>query len=113
MIPETAKEILVKKRLAGANWTELAQFLQQEYGIDVGAASQKYATDVGWDKSKYVTDMQERMGVLGIKVNAAQILSSIEDNAEATSYIWNLIFGDNVSPGDWLDKWKKKWEAEG
>ena len=35
MIPETAKEILVKKRLAGANWTELAQFLQQEYGIDV------------------------------------------------------------------------------
>ena len=35
MIPETAKPELVKKRLAGANWTELAQFLQQEYGIDV------------------------------------------------------------------------------
>ena len=35
MIPEIAKPELVKKRLAGANWTELAQFLQQEYGIGV------------------------------------------------------------------------------
>jgi len=35
MIPETAKPELIKKRLAGAGWTELAQFLQQEYGIDV------------------------------------------------------------------------------
>ena len=35
MIPEIAKEALIKKRLAGATWTELAQFLQQEYGIDV------------------------------------------------------------------------------
>ena len=35
MIPETAKSELVKKRLAGANWTELSQFLQREYGIDI------------------------------------------------------------------------------
>jgi hypothetical protein len=85
----------------------------QQYGIDVSAATQKYATDVGWDKTKYVTDMQERLGMQGIKISAAQILSGIEDNAQATAYIWNLIFGDNVSPGDWLDKWKKKWEGEG
>jgi len=35
MIPEIAKEELVKKRLAGATWTELAQTLQQTYGVDV------------------------------------------------------------------------------
>ena len=83
----------------------------QQYGIDVSAATQKYATDIGWDKTKYVTDMQQRLGMQGIKISAAQILSGIEDNAQATAYIWNLIFGDNVSPGDWLDKWKKKWEG--
>ena len=35
MIPEIAKSELVKKRLAGANWTDLAKFLQKEYGINV------------------------------------------------------------------------------
>jgi hypothetical protein len=82
------------------------------YGIDVSAATQKYGIDVGWEKTKYVTDMQRMLGMQGIKISAAQILASIEDNAQATAYIWNLIFGDNVSPGDWLDKWKKKWETE-
>ena len=35
MIPEIAKEDLVKKKLAGATWTELAKHLKKEYGIDV------------------------------------------------------------------------------
>ncbi len=34
-IPETVKDELVKKRLAGATWTELAQFLKEVHGIDV------------------------------------------------------------------------------
>jgi hypothetical protein len=84
----------------------------KEYGIDVSAATQLYATDMGWKKTKYVTDMQERLGMEGIKISAAQILAGIEDNAEASAYIWRLIFGDNISPGDWVDKWKKKWESE-
>mgnify|MGYP005831018683 FL=1 len=84
----------------------------QQYGIDVSAATQKYATDIGWDKTKYVTDMQQRLGMQGIKISAAQILSGIEDNAQATAYIWNLIFGDNVALGDWLEKCKKKWGDE-
>ena len=35
MIPEVAKDELVKKRLAGATWTELAQFLNDVHGIEV------------------------------------------------------------------------------
>ena len=81
----------------------------KEYGIDVQAASSKYSVDVGFEKTKYVTDMQERLGMEGVKVNAANILSGIEDNAEATAFIWDLIFGDNKSPGDWIEKWKGGW----
>jgi len=83
----------------------------KEYGIDVSAAVSRYGTDVGFEKTKYVTDMTERMGLEGIKVSAAQILTGIEDNAEATAYIWDVIFGENLAPGPWLDKWKKKWET--
>ena len=82
----------------------------KEYGIDVQAASSKYSVDVGFEKTKYVTDMQERLGMEGVKVNAANILSGIEDNAEATAFIWDLIFGDNKSPGDWIEKWKGGWD---
>ena len=35
MIPETVKDELVKKRLAGATWTELAKFLKDGHGIEV------------------------------------------------------------------------------
>ena len=35
MIPETVKDELVKKRLAGATWTELAKFLKDVHGIEV------------------------------------------------------------------------------
>jgi len=50
--------------------------------------------------------------MMGVKINAAQILAGIEDNAEATAYLWDLIFGENIDPAAWLDKWKKKWETE-
>jgi len=82
------------------------------YGSELAAATSIYATDVGYEKTKYVTDMQQMLGLQGVKINAATILSGIEDNAQATAYIWNLIFGENISPGDWLDKWKKMWEDE-
>ena len=87
----------------------------KEYGIDVSAAVSRYGTDVGFEKTKYVADIQKELGLKGIKISAAQILAGIEDNAEATAYIWDVIFGDNVSPADWLDKWKTKWasDAEG
>jgi len=84
----------------------------KQYGIDVSAAVTKYGTDVGFEKTKYVADIQKMLGMEGIKINAAQILAGIEDNAEASAYIWDLIFGDNLAPGKWLDKWKKKWQDE-
>ena len=82
----------------------------KEYGIDVQAASSKYSVDVGFEKAKYVADLQHALGMEGVKVNAANILSGIEDNAEATAFIWDLIFGDNKSPGDWIEKWKGGWD---
>ena len=83
------------------------------YGSELAAATSIYATDVGYEKTKYVTDMQEALGMAGVKISAADILSGIEDNASATAYIWNLIFGENISPGDWLEKWKGIWEDTG
>ena len=84
----------------------------KEYGVDVSAAVSKYGTDVGFAKTKYVADIQERLGLAGVKVNAATILAGIEDNSEATSYIWDLIFGENINPSDWLEKWKDKWDTD-
>jgi hypothetical protein len=95
----------------------------QIYGIDVGAEIKKYGIDVqkyGMDvraqTSKYLADLQFELGKMGIdvqlqglKVDAANILKSISDNAEASAYIWDLIFGSNVSPGEWIDKWKNNW----
>jgi hypothetical protein len=108
VIQKTLAHIAGGYDIQAATMADITKRWQAQLAADV----QTYGIDVGLHKAKYVADMQERLGMEGIKINAAQILSSIEDNAEATSYIWNLIFGDNVSPGDWLDKWKKKWEAE-
>ena len=95
----------------------------QIYGIDVGAEIkkygidvQKYGMDVSAQTSKYLADLQFELGKMGIdvqlqglKVDAANILKSISDNAEASAYIWDLIFGSNSSPGDWINKWKNNW----
>ena len=35
MIPETSKDELIKKRLAGDTWTSLAQWVNSELGISV------------------------------------------------------------------------------
>jgi len=84
----------------------------KEYGVDVSAAVSKYGTDVGFAKTKYVADIQEALGLKGVKINAAQILAGIEDNTESATYIWDLIFGENINISDWLVKWKDHWEDE-
>lgn len=106
--------------------TKVAAELQR-YGIDTeaelkayGLDVQKYGIDIGFEKAKYVTDLQFELGKMGIdaqlqglKIDAASILTSLSDNAEASAYIWDLIFGSNVSPGEWIDKWKNNWEGGG
>jgi len=84
----------------------------KEYGVDVSAAVSKYGTDVGFAKTKYVADIQERLGLAGVKIGAAEILAGIEDNTESVTYIWDLIFGENMNVSDWLVKWKDHWEDE-
>ena len=34
-IPEKAKEHLIKKKLLGATWTELVEYLQKEFGVKI------------------------------------------------------------------------------
>jgi len=48
----------------------------------------------------------------GIKIDAAKILSTISDNAEASAFIWDMIFGDNLPPSEWIDKWKNMWDNQ-
>ena len=87
----------------------------KEYGIDM----QKYGIDVGFDKAKYVADLQFQLGKMGIdvqlqgiKIDAATILSTISDNAEASAFIWDMIFGENLAPSEWIDKWKDMWDNQ-
>ncbi len=48
----------------------------------------------------------------GVKIGAAEILAGIEDNTESVTYIWDLIFGENMNISDWIVKWKDHWEDE-
>ena len=87
----------------------------KEYGIDM----QKYGIDVGLDKAKYVADLQFELGKMGIdvqlqgiKIDAAKVLSTISDNAEASAFIWDMIFGENLPPSEWIDKWKDMWDNQ-
>ena len=87
----------------------------KEYGIDM----QKYGIDIGLDKAKYVADLQFELGKMGIdvqlqglKIDAAKVLSTISDNAEASAFIWDMIFGENLPPSEWIDKWKDMWDNQ-
>jgi hypothetical protein len=71
----------------------------QTYGIDVGAAVSTYATKV-----------QEALGWSGLDVKMAEVLAGIEDNAEATAFLWDMVYGDNaLNPSEWITKFKEKW----
>ena len=43
-----------------------------------------------------------------LDVKMADIMSKIEDNAEAASFIWDWIYGDNdLNPSEYHEGWKK------
>lgn len=82
----------------------------QAYGIDVGAAAKIYGVDVAADVQLYDTDVKKWLGMEGLKVKMAEVFASIEDNAEATAFLWDMVFGDNaLNPSEWVAKWKKKY----
>ena len=82
----------------------------QIYGIDVGAETQRYGIDVGAETQRYVADLQFQLGMEGIEVDSAKIMASIQDNPDAASYIWDLIYGNNVNPSDWYNTWVNNWQ---
>ena len=66
-----------------------------------------------------MADLQFELGKMGVavsmegvKVDAANVLAQLNDNAEASAYIWNTIFGDNVSPGEWINRWTNNWNQQ-
>lgn len=85
--------------------------LTKRYGIDVGAATQIYGIDVGAETQRYVADLQYALGMEGIEVDAAKIMTSIQDNPDASSYIWDVIFGNNVNPSDWYNTWVNSYQG--
>tara|TARA_Y100000593_G_scaffold30022_1_gene59530 strand:+ start:2498 stop:3592 length:1095 start_codon:yes stop_codon:yes gene_type:complete len=87
--------------------------LTKRYGIDVGAATQIYGIDVGAETQRYVADLQFQLGMEGIEVDSAKIMANIQDNPDAASYIWDLIYGNNVNPSDWYNTWVNNWQQGG
>ena len=134
VIQETLSHIAGGYQIQAANiaditnrWkTKVAAELQR-YGVDVGAELkayglevQKYGIDTTAQSSKYLAGLQFELGKMGIdvslqglKIDAAKVLTDLSDNAEASSYIWDTIFGDNVSPGEWINRWTNNWEGGG
>ena len=105
----------MQQRLDAAIKSELSH-ISGGYGIQQAQISGDYqiegaqiASESATERAKYVSDLQYAMGMQGVKLNAAELLQGIEDNAQATAYTWDMIFGDNVSPADWLTKWKETW----
>ena len=85
----------------------------QRYGIDVGADTQKFLGMLSSDTQKYVADLQFKLGMEGIEVDMAKLHTTIADNPDAAAYVWDIVFGDNVNPNDWYDKWIKSFEGQG
>ena len=38
-------------------------------------------------------------------------MSTIQDNPDAASYIWDVIFGNNVNPSDWYNTWVNNFQS--
>ena len=50
MIPEQAKSEIIKRRAIGATWTKIAEWLEQEYGVQVHRTTlQKWFDKNHWE----------------------------------------------------------------
>ena len=86
------------------------QDITNQWKANVVADLQAYNIDTGAALTTYTTKVQEALGWAGVDLKMADILSKIEDNAEAASFIWDMIYGDNdLNPDEFNKQWKKKW----
>jgi len=86
------------------------QDITNQWKAQLAADMQAYNIETGAAVSTYATQVQEALGMRGLDVKMADIMSKIEDNAEAASFIWDMIYGDNdLSPAEFHEKWKEKW----
>ena len=84
--------------------------ITNQWKAQLAADTQVYGIDVSSATSIYATKIQEALGLKGLDVKMAEVLSNIEDNAEATAFLWDMVYGDNdLNPSEWLKKWKEKY----
>jgi|TARA_Y100000034_G_scaffold102942_1_gene128136 hypothetical protein len=90
--------------------TAIMQDITNQWKAGVAADLQAYNIETGAEVATYATKVQEAVGMAGLDVKMADIMSKIEDNAEAASFIWDWIYGDNdLNPSEYHEQWKKKW----
>lgn len=86
------------------------QDITNQWKAQIAADLQAYNIETGAALTTYTTKVQEALGLKGLDVKMAEIMSNIEDNAEAASFIWDWIYGDNdLNPSEYHKYWKKKW----
>jgi len=90
--------------------TAIMQDITNQWKANIAADLQAYNIETGAAVSTYATKVQEALGMAGLDVKMAEVLSKIEDNAEAASFLWDWIYGDNdLNPSEYHEQWKKKW----
>ena len=90
--------------------TATMQDITNQWKANIAADLHAYKIEPGAAVSTYATQVQEALGMAGLDVKMADIMSRIEDNAEAASFMWDWIYGDNdLNPSEYHKKWKEKW----
>ena len=108
-LKQAATHISGQYGLTVAKWQDITNQWKAQLAADL----QAYGIDVGAAVSVYTTKVQEALGLKGLDVKMADIMSNIEDNAEAASFIWDWIYGDNdLNPSDYHKWWKEKYGDE-
>jgi len=77
--------------------------ITKRYVADLSSDTQRFSAMLSADTQRYVADMQFQLGMEGVRVEAAEVIASVNDNPAAASATWNTIFGDNMNPADFYN----------
>ncbi len=77
--------------------------ITKRYVADLSADTQRFSAMLSADTQRYVADMQFQLGMEGVRVEAAEVIASVNDNPAAAVATWNTIFGDNMNPADFYN----------